>query len=340
MITFFKTLVAVLTAIITFFSAGGMGQLQAKGDISGYADKVTVQKELPDLYSDENGDFTVLQFSDTHFTTGISWGDVTVLGKIEKQTEKYDPDLVVISGDLIDDGDSGAFNKQYVLDTLSKLFEELDQYWAYVPGNNDGMNYGTSADVTAYLSQYEHCLATDVKEISGGAQYSIDIRNDENELVHSLVFLDTMDYDREDSEHLYGYVHEDQVKWCENEIAEKQAENGKVKVSVFVHENTPNFARAAKSGEAYQSGYSKLDTVREKYNIPKNQPLDDVFEKAGCVGLISMGHLHPATCKCCYYNGTYYHITPKTVQMSALITIHTEAESTREMYDFKQIVTL
>ncbi|MCM1545248.1 MAG: metallophosphoesterase, partial [Ruminococcus sp.] len=337
MIQFFKTFVAVITAIVTFFSAGGMGQLVSKGDITGYAQTVTEQKVFPDFYVDENGDFTVLQFSDTHFTTGLSYSDISVLGKMEEQIKTYNPDLVVVSGDMINDGDIGAFNKQYVLDTVSELFESLGQYWAYIPGNNDGLNYGTSEDVTAYLSQYEHCLAADEKDVSGGAQYSIDIKDADQKLIHSFVFLDTMDYDDEDDVHVYGYVHEDQVKWCEIEIAEKQRENKDVKISVFVHENTPNFAKAAIDGEAYKEGYSPLNEMPEKYDIPKNQPLDDVFEKAGCVGLISMGHSHPKECKCSFYDGTYYHVTPQTKVASTLITIHTEADNTRAMYDFAQV---
>ncbi|MCD7774679.1 MAG: metallophosphoesterase [Clostridiales bacterium] len=335
---FFSTLMAVLTAIASFFSSGGITQLLNKGDISGYADSISSYEELPDFEADENGDFTVLQFSDTHFTTGLSWADISVLNKMEEQILTYSPDLVVISGDMIDDGNVGAFNKQYVLDTVGELFDSLEQYWAYIPGNNDGINYGTASDVAAYLSQFEYCLVADLPEISGATQYSIDITKD-GELVHSLIFLDTMDYDDEDDEHIYGYVHEDQVLWCADEIAEKQAISEDVTISVFVHENTANFAVAALYGEAYKEGYATLDEVAEKYDIPKNAPLDEVFENAGCVGLVSMGHVHPSECKCSYYNGIYYHITPKTKTMSTLITIHTGADNTRDMYDFEQVTS-
>lgn len=334
--SFFSILMAVFTAIFSFLSTdGALRQLRNKGDISGFAETAEFG-ELPALQTDENGDFTVLQFSDTHFTTGLSYNDISVLKKMEEQTLTYSPDLVVISGDMIDDGDSGAFNKEYVLQTVGELFDSLEQYWAYVPGNNDGMNYGTAADITAYLAQYEYCLAADVREISGGTQYSIDVLDGET-LTHSLVFLDTMDYDDTDDEHIYGYVHEDQVEWCRKEIAAKQSVNPDVRVSVFVHENTPAFNEAAKNGSPYQDGYATVPVSDEKYLIPKNQPLDDVFAEAGCVGLVSMGHSHPSECQCSFYEGTYYHITPQTKNMSTLITIHTAADNTKEMYDFTAI---
>lgn len=333
-------LIAIITVITALCSLNSSPELKAefknKGDISGYAETVNVQKELPDLIADENGDFTVLQFSDTHFTTGISLGDANLLAKMKTQTEKYAPDLVVVSGDMIDDGNDGSFNKAYVLRTVAEMFEELDQYWAYIPGNNDGRNYGTSADVVAYLSQYEHCLVSDDPEISGGCQYSVDILDD-GEMTHSMLFIDTMDYDNDDPDHIYGYVHADQVQWCEDEISSKKAENENVYVSVFLHENTPNFARAAKDGESYVWYYPQVTSQLEQYDIPKNQPLDDVFSKSGCVGLLSMGHKHPLTAECSFYEGTYYHITPQTVLASTLITIHTDADNTREMYDFESV---
>lgn len=336
-----KTLILAIVAVFTALcSLNGSPELKAeferKGDISGYAETVAFEEKLPDFYVDEDGDFTVLQFTDTHFTTMLSLGDRHIMEKMKAQTEKYDPDLVVMTGDMIDDGNDGMFNKAYVLRTVAEAFEEMDQYWAYVPGNNDGVNYGTSEDVVAYLSQYEHCLVSDEKEISGGCQYSIDIYDD-SELTHSMMFIDTMDYDNEDEDHIYGYVHEDQVKWCKDEISSKKAVNENVYVSVFLHENTPNFFRAAKKGEKYKWYYPEVTSQLPQYDIPKNQPLDDVFSESGCVGLLSMGHKHPATAECSFFGGTYYHVTPQTVLASTLITIHTDAENVREIYDFESL---
>ena len=337
MANFLATLMAFITIAMSLISGGELAdEIKNKGDISGFAQTVNVQKVLPDLYADENGDFTVLQFSDTHFTTGVTFSDMQILNKMKNQTEKYNPDLVVVSGDMLDDGNDGDFNKAYVLRTVAEIFEEAEQYWAYIPGNNDGINYGTSADVVAYLSQYEHCLVADEPEISGGCQYSIDIISD-GEMTHSMLFIDTMDYDNDDADHIYGYVQEDQVKWCEEEINNKLQENSDVTISVFLHENTPDFFRAAREGKAYKFVYPTLGLRMEKYNIPKNQPLDDVFNASGHVGLLSMGHNHPLYDQCSFYNNTYYHVTPQTVVASSMITIHTQEDNIKDMYDFKPI---
>ena len=335
--SFFTVLIAFFTALSALMSGGELeDELNSKGSILCYSETHTTEKLLPDLYTDENGDFTVLQVSDTHFTTGISFCDISLMNKIKGLTEKYSPDLVFISGDMIDDGNNGKFNKAYVLRMVAEYFEEADQYWAYVPGNNDNRNYGTSEDITAYLAEYQHCLVSDVPGISGGAQYSIDIM-DEGEATHSLIFLDTMDYDNDDPDYKYGYVHEDQVNWCKEEIKSKKVENEDITVSVMMHENTPNFDRAAKDGEAYKFGFPEVLPVIKSNRIPKNQPLDDVLTESGCVGLVTIGHIHPPTAQCSFYEGTYYHVAPKATIASTLITIHTREDSMRDMYDFDSL---
>ncbi len=336
-----KAFIAAIMALISVFgSLLGGGELKAefdrKGTIEGLAKTAQVQKELTDFNVDADGDFTVLQFSDTHFRSMANFSDLYLLNKMSEQVKKEKPDLVVVTGDMINDGDSGMFNKAYVLRSVAEMFEEENQYWAYVPGNNDGLNYGSSEDVTAYLLQYEHCLVSDERDISGGAQYSVDIYN-ENVLTHSLVFLDTMDYDNEDDYYKYGYVHEDQVQWCKEEIASKKRENPNVKVSVFMHENTPAFQKAAQHGSAYKSMYPTISKMMDNMDIPKNQPLDDVFDNSGCVGLVAIGHVHPAAAQCSFYNNTYYSIAPQTTLASVIITIHTAENSIKDMYDFEAL---
>ncbi len=335
--SFFTVLIAFITALTTVMSGGELAdELNNKGTILGYSETHAVQKELPDLYADENGDFTVLQVSDTHFTTGITFCDLSLMNKIKNLVSKYDPDLVFISGDMIDDGNDGKFNKAYVLRMVAEFFEEADQYWTYVPGNNDNRNYGTSEDITAYLLQYEHCLISDVPEISGGAQYSVDIV-DESKTAHSLIFLDSMDYDNDDPDHKYGYIHEDQVNWCKEEIESKKTENEDITVSIMMHENTPNFDNAAKDGEAYKFGFPEVLPVVKSNRIPKNKPLDDMLTASGCTGLVTIGHVHPATAQCSFYEGTYYHVAPQAIVASTLITIHTREDNTKDMYDFDSL---
>ena len=146
------TVLLMLTLLLT-----SCGKPSPDGDITGYAQNVSViGREIPD-FTLESADFTVLQISDTHIISGSTKKDVKALDNIRAQIEKLKPQLVVVSGDMVEGNNKNSkFNKKTALETIGNMFEDLSQYWAYVPGNNDGEMMGSTADVAAFLSQYEN----------------------------------------------------------------------------------------------------------------------------------------------------------------------------------------
>lgn len=339
-----KTIIVVLVCclvaagIVTGAVFGGIRLYNRRGSLEGAAATAEnfYSRELPALHTASDGSFRILQISDTHLTTAKTKSDRHKLTLLQTAIEEHSPDLVVLAGDIANDGDAGIFNKKQIFDTLGSLFEELELYWAYIPGNNDGLNYGTSEDVCAYLSSYPHCLVADEPDLTGGAQYTVDLYNG-SKLVHSLIFMDTNDYNQESSSHIYGYLHDDQIAWADAVLAEKTKSAPDIRTSVFLHENTPAFAQAAKDGEGIGGDYSPVTESNEKYNIPENAALDDVLAKYGCTGLVSMGHKHPEKNECSFWNGTYYHITATAGTAASLITLHTNALTAKEMYEFEYI---
>lgn len=312
------------------------------GDITGYAQNNTiVDRSVPSFTVDADGDFTVLQFSDTHLINGATKKDVKTLDAVKMQVNAVKPDLVVISGDMVEGNNNNAkYNKKNALETVGTLFEDLQQYWAYVPGNNDGECFGASADVAAFLAQYPKCIVANREDLTGATQYAVDIKNADGTLVHSLIFMDSLARDAEDQ---YDYMKVDQVKWAEETLRQKKAENPAVKCSFFFHMNTPNFLNSGKNGIPYNTDYSPIP--KDFYEgIDGNAAFDKAVENAACVGLVSIGHIHPKTNYCSFLNDTYYHIVrasgynvtknPGCVK----ITIHTTAADTKDMYTFEEIV--
>ena len=63
----------------------------------------------------------------------------------------------------------------------------------------------------------------------------------------------------------------------------------------------------------------------------------------GCVGLVSIGHIHPETNYVSFYNNAYYQVVRSSgyaitdTPGCSLITIHSNAVTTEEMYDFTEI---
>lgn len=338
-----KTLSVLLVLFMFVFAFTSCAALpDTTGDITGYAQNHTIIGRTVSSFSvNADGDFTVLQFSDTHFISGNTKKDLKTLDAIKAQINAVSPDLVVISGDMVEGNNKNEkYNKRTALETVGTLFEDLHQYWAYVPGNNDGEKEGSSADVAAFLAQYPKCIVANQENLTGATQYAVDIQDAEGVLLHSLIFMDSL---ARDDENHYDYMKADQVQWAEDVLAEKKSENPQVKCSFFFHMNTPNFLNSGKNGTPYSADYSPIP--KDFYEgINGNAAFDKAMENAECVGLVSIGHIHPKTNYCSYLNGTYYHVVraagyrvaknPGCVQ----ITIHTTAEDTKDMYTFEEIV--
>ncbi|MCA0969461.1 metallophosphoesterase [Halobacillus litoralis] len=105
-------------------------------------------------------DFKILQFSDTHL--GFHY-DEPSFSRLVTSVQDQQPDLIVFTGDLVDDPDSYAFRPN--LPRLLRKFEApYGKFWIY--GNHDHGGYGTEkikelmTDGGFQLLQNEHQLIT------------------------------------------------------------------------------------------------------------------------------------------------------------------------------------
>ncbi|MGN0571378.1 MAG: metallophosphoesterase family protein [Candidatus Fimenecus sp.] len=339
-----KKTVSILTVffMVLFLFSSCVFSADSTGDISGYAQMHSIiDRAIPAFSVNENGDFTVLQFSDTHLISGNTKKDRKTLENLRAQIERVRPDLVVISGDMIEGSNQNPkYNKKAALETVGALFEDLAQYWAYVPGNNDGEMFGTSEDVASFLAQYAHCVLADADSLTGATQYVIDLKDDTGSVVHSLIFMDSL---ARDANNQYDYMKADQVAWARQILSARKAENPEAKCSFFFHMNTPNFALSGKNGMPYSANYNPVPTDFYE-GIDGNAAFDAMLADMGNVGLVSIGHIHPDTNYCSFLNGTYYHVVRAAGENATKypgcvrITIHTAAQTTDEMYDFEEIV--
>jgi len=346
----------LITALALVLVVGGiagylfLAKPFAKGDISGAADTVSItDRAIPYLPVDENGDFVLLQITDTHLYNATGKKDSRTLEELRKLVQAQQPDLVVATGDIFDGINPYLFwNKRAAVEALAELFEEENQYWAYVPGNNDGEYLGSARDVAAALSAYPRCILANEEGLTGATQFSMDIQTMAGETayekagktVHSLIFMDSLAR-QEKNRSKYDFMKADQAAWLAKTLDEKKLSNPNMKVSLFFHMPTPAMNAAQEQGEAYQEGYAPITDL---WPAPPNEAVDEVITKAGNVGLVAIGHVHPPESWCSYYNQTYYHIARASGYEGAKepgatrIIIHTAAADTRSMYDFEEIL--
>ncbi|GAA0613631.1 metallophosphoesterase [Virgibacillus siamensis] len=131
--TFLKKSIGSLLALVglsggTYFYAREIetGMLQLKRD-------VIFSKKIPESFNQ----FKIVQFSDTHIGFHYS---LEQLNEVVNTINNEEPDLVVFTGDLVDQANTYNWNDK-LIKTLKKIQASNGKYWIY--GNHDHGGYGT-----------------------------------------------------------------------------------------------------------------------------------------------------------------------------------------------------
>ena len=331
-----KLLIIALAAFVLcggLFAWAYLAKPFYKGDLSGTAEEYSVEgREIKPMYVDENGEFVILQLTDTHLVTGR---ETKLLAAIEKQVARVCPGLVVVSGDMLDGQNLRIFrDKRAALRAIADVFEHREQPWVYVPGNNDGEVLGSSADVAAYLARhYEYCLVANEPGLTGAVQFTIPLLYEEGETAHELIFMDSLGRDPATNYITYDCMKQDQADWLRGRLQDLKTQAPLARASVFFHADTPALCTAQNQGAPYADGYAMPSL--SKPSVPGNWIIDSAMQSAGNVGLVSVGHLHPPVNWCAYLDKTYYHVT--RASGAAVITIHTDDGNPRRLYSFEEL---
>ena len=188
-----------------------------------------------------DGSFTVLQLSDPQDDAYPAWD---MLNLIKRAVETADPDLIVLSGDLVEDsriGDAGvdAFPGQEgvnVTDLTGRLnaaktrlnveaavkaeLEVLESFgvpYVIALGNNDRKVGLTSADWLEIFSAYPHCIIFDESpDAQDGIDYHVTVKNTSGQDALNVWLMDTCE----------GGISDEQVDWYKQTSKAITAANG------------------------------------------------------------------------------------------------------------------
>ncbi len=229
----------VILGLISVFliSEVGIGAILANRNINYYKTVKPLENDL--RIENKNGidtfiinrPFKILQLTDTHIGGGIASGDNDhlALKAITSLIIESKPDLVTITGDLVFPSKFLSSNNDNLkaLKILANTMEALNVYWAPVFGNHDsqkGSKYSRK-ELGDFLESLDYCLfKCGTEDIDGVGNYVINIENNDGEIIQSLYFMDTNDYVSINGEEVsaldndYDHIHENQVKWYENQI--------------------------------------------------------------------------------------------------------------------------
>ncbi len=200
------------------------------------------------LHFGEDGTFTVLQISDPQDDHNPAYD---MLNLIDLAVKQSDPDLIVFTGDIVEDsrigdlfiddesGREGVTADDYattlanVEAACAAVFEKAESEgipFAVIQGNNDYKSGITNEDWMRIYGEYENSLTADEStDSTGRIDYNLEIKSSDGKTVFNLWLMDTEK----------GSVNEEQLAWYKAESAKLTAENGGTPVPAFVFQHIP-----------------------------------------------------------------------------------------------------
>ncbi len=172
---------------------------------------------MPPLRFRADGGFTIAQLTDLHYRNGEP-EDIRTLRLMGDVLDSENPDLVVLTGDIID----GGFCRDALRSITDVMRPIVDRRlpWAAVFGNHDDEGSATRGQLMQAMQQLPGCLASPGPVgLSGVGNYTLAIHLAEQPRA-MLYFLDSHGYaDRSgkvnDKVHdkVYDWIKPDQIDW-------------------------------------------------------------------------------------------------------------------------------
>lgn len=202
-----------------------------------------------ELMMREEGKFRILQLTDLHVgSMPFHEHDDLTFDHIKDMTEKANPDLIVITGDLI--WSEGVPGPEKSFDELIKVLNELKKPIAITYGNHDSEEGISRSELRKMEEKID--LLVEKKHVhlaKDRASYCVEIKNQHDEVANVLYFIDSGSIDPLGIG-TYEFVHPDQVTWF-NEVSQqyRNREQDFKKDLLFLHIPLPEYKEAFMEGQ-------------------------------------------------------------------------------------------
>ncbi len=239
-----------------------------------------------ELLMREDGKFTILQLTDLHIgSMPFHEHDDLTFHHIKNMTEKADPDLVVITGDLI--WSEGVPGPEKSFDELIKVLNELNKPIAITYGNHDSEEGITRKDLREMEEKIEQLVEKQhVHIVEDRESYCIEIKDMDGHVINVLYFIDSGSIDPLGIG-TYEFVHPDQVTWF-NEVSKQYYHKGKgfKQDLLFLHIPLPEYKDALMDGNVTGSKNETISSPMMNTGLFTSLLLD------GKVAGVFCGHDH------------------------------------------------
>ncbi len=283
-----KTSTRILSAILAVAMLVGLVPMMSLSSSAAFNDT--------SLKFDEKGEFTLIQITDIQEDTEVH---ETTLALIAKAMNKYEPDMVVMTGDNVESGMDESEFKTCVSQFMAPIIAANVRY-AITFGNHDDEDRSIVNTAWDKQSQYNYYVGMsnlsidyDEPDLSGVGTGSIPIYSNDGSRVAFCIFpIDSGTYDSNDD---YDHVKTDQINWYASESARLAALNNGNPVPTLTFQHIPvpeiysNLLVEVPQGTAgsvqgtgnWSNKYYTLD--------PNNSTITGVMQEGPCPAAINNG---------------------------------------------------
>ncbi len=227
----------------------------------------------------KTGIFTIVQFTDLHWHNGDA-ADQQTARLIRQVLDSQKPDLVVVSGDVID----GAHCDDPLKSWEQSVAPIIDRHlpWAAVFGNHDDEGTVSRAQLMTAMQSLPGCLASaGPANLSGVGNYTMTIADSAgNQPAARLYFLDSGGYANRVARE-YAWIQKDQIDWYL-----RLEKNPLLPALMFFHIPLPEVNDVWDAGHCVGSKHETVCCPK------KNSGMFDALKSAGDVLGVFVGHDH------------------------------------------------
>lgn len=231
---------------------------------------------------DGDGQFKIMQLTDLHFNGVDNWQSEHVPGMLLRMIRDEQPDLIVVTGDLIYRCPGAP-----LLSAICGTIASANIPYAVALGNHDAEQCITPAELYALIRTLPGCVnarynAPDERQ----GDFVIPILSQDGTHEQARIYvMDSNDYNADD--HTYKGFTAEQVAWYEARCSEAAERNGsKVNGLIFFHVPLPEFA------EAYNTGLICGSRLEKECPPRDNTGMFRALVEGGEVTGIFAGHDH------------------------------------------------
>ena len=241
--------------------------------------------DLRELKFNANGEFKILQFTDTHINTASS-SNLKSLDIIKEVIDAEKPNLVVLTGDIVtQDGPKEGYQR------LSQIFSSARVPWAVVFGNHESEGKFSRSALADLVEKFPGCLNKNAGSITGYSNFILPVFGNGNDVEALLYCLDSNSYSNlKPNVQGYGWFDFSQIDWYRKNSKEFTHKNhGKpVPALAFFHIPLQEYTQAIHQKDSIVIGVKTED----ESSALINPGMFSAFLECGDVMGTFVGHDH------------------------------------------------